>query len=351
MKIAIHHRANSFSDSWIRYCDENDIPYKIVNSYDTDIISITKDCDALLWHHNHACPKDVLFAKQLASSLESAGKVVFPNYKTAWHFDDKVGQKYLLEAVGAPMVPSHVYYSSKEAVNALKDQKFPIVFKLRGGSGSRNVQLIRSYRDARKMIARSFGRGFRQYNAIGAVWEQLRKYKHGNARLKDIAKAIAHIVYPIKLERSKGREAGYFYFQDFMPDNEYDTRVIVIGNKAFAIKRLVRKNDFRASGSGHIIFKPEEIDLSTIKAAFRIYKKLGNVQCIAFDFVQGPSKEPLVVEISYGFRHAPYQNCPGYWDKNLEWHEGAFDPLGFMVEGVIASVNKKAKRASLNLVS
>lgn len=43
---------------------------------------------------------------------------------------------------------------------------------------------------------------------------------------------------------------GYIYFQDFIPNNNYDTRVKVIGNRCAALRRYNRKNDFRASGSG-----------------------------------------------------------------------------------------------------
>jgi len=40
----------------------------------------------------------------------------------------------------------------------------------------------------------------------------------------------------------------------------------------------------------------------------------------------------LVIEISYGFSPEGYYNCPGYWDKNLKWYEGKFNPYGWMVE-------------------
>src|SRR5690554_2886825 len=104
MKIAIHSQENSFSSKWIAYCEEINIPYKIVNCFETDIMSQLEDCDALMWHHHHTEYKDVVLAKKLLFSLQHAGKVVFPDFNTAWHFDDKIAQKYLLEAVNAPMV-------------------------------------------------------------------------------------------------------------------------------------------------------------------------------------------------------------------------------------------------------
>lgn len=37
MKIGIHHRPGSFSDTWIKYCQEHGIPYQLVDAYRYDI--------------------------------------------------------------------------------------------------------------------------------------------------------------------------------------------------------------------------------------------------------------------------------------------------------------------------
>ena len=103
MKIGIHSDNNSFSERWIAYCEENNIPYKLVNCYQSDIIRQLSDCEALMWHFNHKGSRESKFAKQLLYSVQAAGKHVFPDYHTVWHFDDKVGQKYLLEAIDAPL--------------------------------------------------------------------------------------------------------------------------------------------------------------------------------------------------------------------------------------------------------
>ena len=60
----------------------------------------------------------------------------------------------------------------------------------------------------------------------------------------------------------------------FIPQNDFDIRVIVTGNKAIAIKRMNRKNDFRASGSGYILYDKNEIDIRCVKIAFEVNKKL-----------------------------------------------------------------------------
>src|SRR5690606_24969951 len=117
--------------------------------------------------------------KKILFALEHAGIKVFPDFKTGWHFDDKVAQKYLLEAINAPLVPSYVFYDKQQALNWAKKTIYPKVFKLKGGAGSANVKLVRSESEAIKLINIAFGKGFSQFNRLDNFKESLRKYKEG----------------------------------------------------------------------------------------------------------------------------------------------------------------------------
>lgn len=333
MKIAIHLSPNSFSERWVRYCEQNHIPFKLVNCYQTNIIQQLEDCDALLWHHYQASPKDLLFAKELLFSLEQAGKTVFPNFNTGWHFDDKLGQKYLLEALNIPLVPSYAFFSKEEALDWARNTTFPKVFKLRRGAGSQTVQLARNRQKAEQLIRQAFSKGFPLYDPLSNLKERWRKYRAGKTTLTDVVKGVARLAYRPQFTKVAGNEKGYAYFQDFIPENDCDIRVIVIGERAFAIKRPVRPNDFRASGGGEILYEKKHFDESTIGLSFEIAEKLKS-QCVAFDFVylQG---NPLLVEISYGFSHTAYDHCTGYWDKALNWHEGKVYPQEWIIEEVL----------------
>lgn len=89
--LAIHHSSFGFHPRWIAYCQKRDIPYKLVNCYDNDLIEQLNDCTALMWHFNQSNHKDNIIAKQILFALDHTGFKVFPDFKTAWHFDDKVG--------------------------------------------------------------------------------------------------------------------------------------------------------------------------------------------------------------------------------------------------------------------
>lgn len=333
MKIAIHHSKGSFSDRWIEYCKQNNVPYKIVNCFDSDIIDQLKDCDALMWHHHQSVYKDVIVTKKLLFALEHAGIKVFPNFHTGWHFDDKVAQKYLLEAIDAPLVPSYVFYDKKQALNWAESTIYPKVWKLKGGAGAANVKLVRSKKDAIKLINTAFGKGFSQFNRLGNLKERYRKYKSGKDTLLGVAKGVGRLIIPTEFAKLQSRERGYVYFQEFVPNNSFDIRIIVIGDKAFAIKRMTRENDFRASGSGDIIFDKNQIDERCVQISFDVNNKL-NCQSVAYDFVFDENNNPLIVEISYGFAMDAYDACPGYWDSSLQWHEGKFNPQGWMVDSI-----------------
>lgn len=333
MKIAIHPQKNSFSERWIKYCEERNIDYKIVNAFDSDIVEQLKDCEVFMWHHHHANFKDVIAAKKILFALEHAGIKVFPDFKTGWHFDDKVAQKYLLEAINAPLVPSYVFYDKKQALDWAQQTRYPKVFKLKGGAGASNVKLVRSYSQAIALINIAFGRGFPQFDRLGYFKERINKFKNGKDTFIGVLKGLARIFIVPEFAKKQPAEKGYIYFQEFIPNNDSDIRVIVIGSKAFAIKRKVRENDFRASGSGSIVYDKNEISESCVKLAFEINSKIGSA-CTAFDFVIHDGK-PLIVEISYGFAVSAYDSCPGCWDSNMDWYEGHFNPQQWVIENLI----------------
>lgn len=338
MKVAICHRNNSFSDGWIDYCERHNIEYKLVNVYSSNIIEILRDFDVFMWHFHHSNYKDVQFAKQLIKSLETIGIKVFPDTYTCWHFDNKVAQKYLLECINAPMVPSYVFYTQEEAMEWASGAKFPKVFKLKGGAGASNVKLALNKNDAIKYIRRSFGKGFTQYRAREIFVENYRKYKLGLISIKKLFSPLYIKIfnkYGTDFNHYQGREIGYAYFQDFIPNNTFDIRICVVGKNAFGLKRLTRKNDFRASGSGSIIYDKESIDERCVQIAFEVNKKL-KMQSVAFDFIFDHNNNPLIVEISYGYTIHAYKKCEGYWTDDMEWHPGEdFDICGWMVENLI----------------
>lgn len=326
VKLAIHHREGSFSDRWIAYCERQGIQYKAVNCLDSDIMKKLTSSAALLWHWNHGDPRDQLMARNVIMAVEAMGVKVFPSVSSCWHFDDKIAQKYLLEAIGAPLVPTYVFYDLKDALHWIDRASFPKVFKLRRGAGSINVKLVRSAAEARALAERAFSSGFSPVSHYGQdAFKRYRVAKRGGDLLS-VVKRLPRVLATIKGNRKMmGREKGYVYFQDFIPENDFDTRVTVIGNRAFGFIRNVRPGDFRASGSGDIVYDIGRINQKCVEMAFDVTRKVGS-QSMAFDFVLAEDKRPMIIEISYAYKPNAIHSCPGHWDGNLNWREGAMWP-------------------------
>ena len=329
--IAIHNGIGGFHPLWRTYCDENKIDYKEVDCYASDIIQQLHGCDMLFWHFSQSDPRDIILAKSIVCALYHAGIKMFPDFNTSWHFDNKVAQKYLLDALEIEYVPSYVFVRKQNATAWVENVTFPKVFKLKGGAGSANVKLIKTKDEARKVINKAFSTGIMPFDGFGNFVDVLDKFRAGRQSFKALLKAIYRVFVSPEFVKVMGKEYGYVYFQEFIPDNNSDFRVIVIGDKAFAIKRGVRENDFRASGSGFIEYSKNLFDDLLIQKSFDIASKL-ETQCIALDFLIDKAKNYLLVEFSYGFAPHGYYDCEGYWDRDLNWYPGKINPYGWMID-------------------
>lgn len=337
--IAIQPRPGSFSDRWIEYCRERALPFRLVDCYSHEVIATLRECSALLWHIGHGIPADLLMGRHVLDAAEVMGLRVFPNWATQWHFDDKIAQKYLLESVGAPLVPTYAFFSRAAAGEWIRQASFPKVFKLRRGSGSRNVRLVRGAREAHALVRQAFRQGFK---ASGPVVDSVSAWKVRQARrsgsLLELIKSVpGRLWLRWQRDRLMGRERGYAYFQEFIPGNEFDTRVTVIGSRAFAFRRRVRPGDFRASGSGQIVHERSEIRPDCLRIAFEVAAGLKS-QSTAFDFVIGRDGGPLIVEISFGYAARPVYDCGGFWDRELRWHDLPTWPQDAILEDLVSEV-------------
>ncbi|MBN3582430.1 hypothetical protein JYB64_08520 [Algoriphagus aestuarii] len=341
IKIAIQEAKNEdfFTFKWLYYCKKHDINHVVVNVYNNDIIEQVEGCDIFLWHYSNYDYRDQVFAKQLLYSLETRGITVFPDFKTSWHFDDKLGQKYLLEVINAPVITTYAFYDKKSALEWARNTNYPKVFKLRRGSGSNNVILVNNKEQSNKIINKAFGRGFPFYNKRASFVDRIRRHKRNGKFFLGLFKSIyRHFVIPDNV-RLVPKEMGYVYFQDFIENNGFDIRVIVIGDKAFALKRFVREGDFRASGSGNIIYDESEINIDCIRIAFEVNESL-NMQTVAYDFVISKiDGKAYIGEISFGYASTAYTACTGYWDQSLNFHKEKFEFQEILFNNILNKIS------------
>lgn len=313
-------RVQSFSSRWLERAAAAGIATREVNVYEPDLAGQLRDCDAFMWWFAHL-PEIRQVGKRVLPAIEHGLRVrTFPDWTTIWHFDDKVAQKYLLDAAGIPSPPTWVFWSRKRACAFAQTAEYPIVLKLAGGIGSENVRLVRSESEARFWIDRLFGGGVTDLSGWpppGRVREVRRRV--GRAMRALMGRDLLPVSRRIELQR------GYVLFQQLQPGNAFDTRVTIIGDRAFAFRRFNRPDDFRASGSGRIDWNPDEIDRAAIALAFRTARAL-RTQSLAVDILKAPDGSLGLNEISYYYEGWAVEACPGHWSSDGAWHDGTVAP-------------------------
>ena len=300
----------------------NDIPVIRMNSSDRDFWDTVPKLDLFIYMWGHY---DVYRyrAQTILPVIENFYKVkCLPDQSTCWHYDDKIRQFLILRSQGFPVVNSRVFWDRQSTVRWINEEaEFPFVFKLAGGAGSSNVVLIRTKDEALKVAGKIFNKGIMPFKVPirGNIMEQVSFKKYVKQRLKPYYnKYFLRIEPHLNWQKHK----NYFYMQDFLPGNEFDTRVTTIGNRTFAFRRFVRKNDFRASGSNDWSLDRDKIDMRMVKIAQEISGSM-KFQVMAYDFIYDKDKNPVIVEISYTYGDYP-EFSTGYINEEMQWVDGSY---------------------------
>lgn len=347
MKIALHHTGSvhpdSFSWRWIKGLTTYGIEPQVLDFKQSDTIEQIRDCAGAMWHWFHL-PDDKQSAPKILDAIEFGMRLpVFPNKQTRWHYDEKVAQHYFFDAINAPTIKTWVFWEKQKAVEFVETAQFPLVFKLSVGAGSANVLKLESRSEALRLVDIMFTDGFAPYTINEFEQKLDDSFPHFYRRLKDSANYLLKRYWPAAPQKPPHWyyliQKNYIYFQEFVPDNRYDIRVTVIGKRAFGFVRHNRDGDFRASGSGRIDYNHDLIPEKSLQIAQKISKER-DFQSMAYDFLITQNEGLVLSEISYCYQNKAVYDCGGYWDKDLNWYEGAVWPEDAILEDFINSIGK-----------
>lgn len=184
----------------------------------------------------------------------------------------------------------------------LEDQTipFPKILKTTTGAGSSGVFLIKGKKD------------------ISNIKNKLLKT---NIKRKIIASQRKLKLKPSEFSLYKYNKKKFKLFveQDFIPNLKHDFKVLVFGDRYFVLKRSVRKNDFRASGSGKFEFiePPKEV----LNFAKQISDVLDNPY-LSLDIAQSEKGCHLIEFQATNFGPYTLLNAPNrYVYENNSWSE------------------------------
>jgi glutathione synthase/RimK-type ligase-like ATP-grasp enzyme len=192
--------------------------------------------------------------------LESyLGKRCYPSYAHALLYESKSLEAFISQAKGIPYAKTHISYNKEDAIELINHLEYPFISKVDPSSGSMGVELVQSTKQARRIVEEAFSPNGRKI----------------------------HVHY--------FRQKNHVYFQEFIPNDGYDIRVIIVGDWAFGYYRKVLKGDFRASGMDLIENKelPEEAVLTAWNANKHIRSPL-----LVVDMVHGLDGKYSIIEFS-----------------------------------------------------
>jgi glutathione synthase/RimK-type ligase-like ATP-grasp enzyme len=323
---------NSYSDRWVPRLRELGHDVELVSVSSPDFLERLARCDAFLWWFPPIA-RVAEVGKHILPALSHAGKVlVHPDLRSCWHFDDKISQAYLLQAAGLPMPRTWVLWRYDDAIEFLRTARYPLVTKLASGVRSENVAMLRNFDDGKRHARRMFG--------AGAETLLQRRFGFLRRAVRPLRRVLRRVVGapPLMLPH---RHHNYMLVQEFVEGNDFDTRVTVIGNRAFAFRRSNRPNDFRASGSHLKDDDPSGIALDAIQLAFAASRAL-QMPALCFDILRQNGR-PVITEISYYFNAPSIRECPGHWkrrddhrDDELDWVAGTTHAEDAVLEDFLA---------------
>jgi glutathione synthase/RimK-type ligase-like ATP-grasp enzyme len=320
-------KSKEYVTKYAKILDHNRIAYKFID-YNNHFFDELKECTYYI--HRFVGTDDAIYIARTLLPLAEfhLGIKCFPDFKTYWPYEDKIKESLLSEIYNLPMAKSFVFFnliSAKEWINS--NDKYPLIFKLRSGAGSINVVKVNNKKEAIKLTKKMFTSGLKSEGipSFGNL-----KYFNPYNLMKYYGIKLLSMLNLYTSWNIWNKHKMYVLFQEFLPNNDFDTRVTIIGDRAFAFRRFNRKKDFRSSGSGLIDYNIESIDLVFIKTAFHVSRKLG-FQTMAYDFLKDQMGNPVLCEFSYTFKDQSLYDCPGYWDSNLNFIEGHFWPQYFQL--------------------
>lgn len=333
----ISHR---FSDRWIDLCNKKGWSYELVDVNSTKFVDRIMTYDAFLWRvgsNKHERAQ----MRHLAQIFETyTDTPIYPSSRTLLTHS-KIDQVYMCNTLGVATPKTLLFRKKSEALDFLETAIYPVVIKLDFGNQSRNVALVHDAIDAKRIVSLIFDDGLKELDTInGDLVFPSRFSRFVRDRLKPAIKMILGFSHD-KIVWGEGAERGYFYVQEYVHNNLYDTRITIIGNKAFGFTRANRKDDFRASGSGFVNWDPALIDKDIVRIAFDIAGKMGT-QTNAMDFIYKDNK-PVLLECNLSFAAWAINLCPGFWlrntDDSIVWLEQRIRVEDLIFDEVTRSLN------------
>lgn len=226
---------------------------------------------AFMHMHHHATIRAM--HKRIMQRLSLNGELtLIPNYRSAELYDDKLAQARHLSRW---MPKTMVFHGPGWAREYLaREGALPVMSKTSEGAGSHNVRFLQTMDEADLEIRQAFSdKGIR--------------CRYGQ------------------------RQIGYLMWQQFIPNNDSDLRIISVGRKRLVLRRFNRSDRPMASGSGKLqpIVKMDDTIASALQVADAFFASEVMPWC-GIDMVFDHEKRRwFILECTVGWTMSGYKDC------------------------------------------
>jgi glutathione synthase/RimK-type ligase-like ATP-grasp enzyme len=302
------------------------VQYEVVNLDRHDWLAAVAPFDVVIWKPAYMGQRMAAHFKEKVYVLEHfLGKLVVPSFDTVWGFESKVAQSYFFAARGIPTPNTFVSFDYADAVSALSQADLPLVFKKSHGGQSRNVQLVESRHQAESLVST---RLFQQrWEAARTLWR--------SSPLRALSSVFQRWFWVKAGQVVSGEERyGVVYWQDFVPGNSADVRILAVGDRfAMGYWRRNRPGDFRASGS-ELLDLERVIPENLVRYCLDMNKRFG-FDSMAYDILFDQDRF-LLTEMSFATVDYAIQQARGTFRLDdageLSYRQGRVWPEELWVE-------------------
>ena len=192
-------------------------------------------------------------------------------------------------------IKSRYFGTIEELKEKIDKFQYPVVIKSATGAMSKGVFLAENG------------------NQLIKIAEKISRTKYLFKELRDLGRSIKHKGYK---KESKHRKK--FIVQNFVPGLNNDWKILIFGDRYYILYRGVRKNDFRASGSGNFYFN-KDVPSGILDYAKNIFRKF-NVPNLSIDVGYNDDKFYLMEFQMIYFGTTTIEKSPFYFTKeNSKW--------------------------------
>jgi len=244
---------------YIRFLDHNKIPYSIYEVHRSRWLQEARQYDVVVGICSSAAYRLDEMRRKYNVLERHMGIACYPGFDAMLFYEDKILEAHLSTVYDLPFVPTFVSNDYQDTVDFIANAELPLVSKIVPGAGSVGVELMRTRGECLKVARRAFS-------------------STGRA---------SHVPYM--------RQKDYVYFQQFIENDGYDLRVIVVENMVFGYYRKVLANDFRASGMNEV--EKRELPPEAMRIALKAYGVF-RMPMLVVDMLRDSDGKFWVIEMS-----------------------------------------------------